>query len=381
MHVGLNAQLLYLSSSYRAAGISRYIHQLLAHLRPLAGEDGRLTAFTGRWALPPELAPTPHFRVRQSALPTWKPSVRIVWEQLLQPIAVAGERLDLLHSLSYVQPLLCPARSVVTMLDLTFLRMPETFNRWNRAYLATMCRLTAHRCDRIVAISESTRQDVIRYLGVPPERVEVIYCGVDAAFKPLADPALLARFRAERGLPDRFLLHVGTLEPRKNVARLLEAYAHLRREHRIPHKLVLGGARGWLYEQIFARVRELGLLEEVVFTSFIPDRELPLWYNAADIFIYPSLYEGFGLPPLEAMACGTPVVTSSVSSLPEVVGNAAITVNPLDVNALASAILQVLEEPDLSERLRTEGPRRAAHFTWSETAARTLALYKRVLER
>lgn len=380
MRAGINAQLLYLSGSYRAAGINRYIHQLLAHLRPLATSEDQLVAFTGRWALPPELAPTPHFRVKQTPLPTWKPSVRIAWEQLLQPWSVAGERLDLLHSTSYVQPLLCPARSVVTMLDLSFLRMPQSFNRWNRVYLSTMARLSAHRCHRILTISESTRQDVLRYMGVPAGKVEVTYLGVDAVFRPVEDRALLERFRAERHLPERFLLYVGTLEPRKNVERLVEAYARLQREHRIPHKLVLGGAKGWLYDRIFARVHQLGLEEEVVFTSYIPYEELPLWYNCADIFIYPSLYEGFGLPPLEAMACGTAVITSSVSSLPEVVGEAALTVNPLDADALADAVTKVLDDPVLRQRLRGEGPRQAARFSWKETAACTLRAYRRVLE-
>lgn len=379
MRAGINAQLLYLSHSYRAAGISRYIHQLLAHLRMMASEEDQMVAFTGRWALPPDLAPTPYFRVRQSSLPTWKPSVRIAWEQLLQPPIVARERLDLLHSASYVQPLLCPARSVVTMLDLSFLRMPENFNRWNRVYLSTMARITAGRCDRILTISESTRQDVIRFMGVPPEKVQVTYLGVDPVFRPQQDRSLLDRFRTERQLPDRFLLYVGTLEPRKNVERLVEAYAQVKRRYQIPQKLVLGGAKGWLYERIFARVHELGLENEVIFGSYIPYDELPLWYNCADIFIYPSLYEGFGLPPLEAMACGTAVITSSVSSLPEVVGTAAVTVDPLDVDALAESIAQLLKDGDLRHRLEAEGPRQAARFSWKETAATTLRAYHEVL--
>lgn len=381
MRVGINAQLLYLSGSYRAAGISRYIHRLLEHLRPLATEEERLIAFTGRWELPPELEPTGYFRMRQSRLPTWKPPVRIGWEQLFQPAAVMVERLDLLHSTSYVQPLLCPARSVVTMLDLSFLRMPEAFNRWNRAYLATMARLSARRCNRIIAISDSTKQDVVRYLGVSAEKVQVIYLGVDPVFRPTEDPGRLARFREERHVPERFLLYVGTLEPRKNVGRLVEAYARARQQSGIPHKLVLGGARGWLYDSIFARVRELGLERDVLFTSYIPYDELPLWYNCADIFIYPSLYEGFGLPPLEAMACGTPVITSSASSLPEVVGAAAITVNPLDVEALAGAIVRVLDEPALHRQLKEAGPRRAARFSWAEMARSTLRLYRDVVNR
>ncbi len=381
MRAGINAQLLNLSSSYRAAGISRYILQLLAHMRPLTSQEDQLVAFTGRWTLPSELAPTPHFQVRQSSLPTWKPSVRIGWEQLLQPPAVAAEHLDLLHSTSYVQPLFCPTKSVVTMLDLSFLRMPGGFNRWNRAYLSAMATITARRCDRILAISESTRQDVIRFMGVPPEKVQVTYLGVDPQYRPIEDQALLARFRREKQLPESFLLYLGTLEPRKNVERLVEAYAQVRKGWQIPHKLVLGGAKGWLYGRIFERVRELGLGEDVIFTSYIPYNELPLWYNCAEIFIYPSLYEGFGLPPLEAMACGTAVITSSVSSLPEVVGNAAIMMNPLDVDAIADAIVKLLDNDSLRRRLQAEGPKQAAKFSWEEMAATTMRAYHELLGR
>ncbi len=380
VRVGINAQLLYLSGSYRAAGISRYIHQLTANLRQLMDGADSMVAFTGKWRLPPELMPTERFAVRQSPLPTWKPSVRILWEQLLQPGAIAGEKLDLLHSPSYVQPMICPTRSVVTMLDLSFLRMPETFNRWNRDYLSTMARITAHRCDRILTISESTKQDVIRFFGIPASKVVVTYLGVDPVFRKVQDERLLGDFRRKRDVPDRFLFYVGTLEPRKNVERLVEAYAQMKKVVGIPHKLVLGGAKGWLYDRIFARVQELGLQEYVMFTSYIPYDELPLWYNCADIFIYPSLYEGFGLPPLEAMACGTPVITSSASSLPEVVGEAAITVDPYDVNALAGAMAKVLTDPALREQLAAQGPLRAARFSWQATAAQTLQAYRGVLE-
>ncbi|MCL4370153.1 MAG: glycosyltransferase family 4 protein [Chloroflexi bacterium] len=381
MRVGINAQLLYLSSSYRAAGINRYIHRLLAHLRPLACPEQELVVYTARWTLPPELAPTDHFHVSQTRLPTWRPPVRIAWEQLLQPGVVASGRLDLLHSTSYVQPLLCPVPSVVTMLDLSFLRMPGSFNRGNRIYLSAMSALSARRSDRIVTISESTRRDVIEFFGVHPDKVEAIHCGVDPRFKPVEDSVLLSEFRAAHGLPDHFLLYLGTLEPRKNVERLVEAYALGRRRHAVRQKLILGGARGWLYDRIFARVQALGLQEEVVFANYIPEHELPLWYNCADIFIYPSLYEGFGLPPLEAMACGTPVITSSVSSLPEVVGTAAITVDPLDVDALAEAIAKVLDNRSLGARLSEEGRIQAARFSWSDMAERTLRLYRSVLER
>jgi glycosyltransferase involved in cell wall biosynthesis len=174
------------------------------------------------------------------------------------------------------------------------------------------------------------------------------------------------------------ILFVGTIEPRKNVARLVEAYSRLR-DGQV--KLVIGGARGWLYEEVFARVEELELTGDVLFPGYIPPDELPLWYNAAELFVYPSLYEGFGLPPLEAMACGTPVITSNVSSLPEVVGEAGLTVDPMDSMGLAEAMNQVLADEALRQSMRERGLSRASRFSWAKAARETVGVYRRALSR
>jgi len=186
--------------------------------------------------------------------------------------------------------------------------------------------------------------------------------------------------RRKRGLPQRMILFVGTLEPRKNAETLIRAYARLRRASAIPHRLVLAGGRGWRYEGLFALVEELGLQDDVLFPGFVPYDELPLWYNAADLFVFPSLYEGFGLPPLEAMACGVPVVVSSVSSLPEVVGDAGLLVDPLDVEGLAEAMARVLNDGALRAEMRGRGLARAERFSWLETARGTVRVYERVLK-
>ena len=291
----------------------------------------------------------------------------------------------MLHALAFVTPLLSPCPSVVTIYDLSFLLYPESFKRSKRFYLGLFTRLSARRARRIIAISESTKRDVVRLLGVPPEKVEVVYCGIDDAFRPLppqswGERGEVAAFRSKRGLPERFILFVGTIEPRKNVARLIEAFANLQTCKPAHLKLVIGGAKGWFYEDVFARVEELGLEGEVMFPGYIPVSELPLWYNAAELFVYPSLYEGFGLPPLEAMACGTPVVTANTSSLPEVVGDAGLTVDPLDVEGLAEAMRRVLDDEALRQEMRKRGLQRAKGFSWTKTAQETVQVYRRAME-
>jgi glycosyltransferase involved in cell wall biosynthesis len=264
---------------------------------------------------------------------------------------------------------------VVTVHDLSFLFFPQSFRALNRSYLRLFTRLSVRRAQRVLAVSESTKRDLVQYYGLSPAKVDVVHNGVDRAFRPL--PAdVVAAFRRQAGLPDRFILFVGTLEPRKNVVRLIEAYARLPKE-RPP--LVLVGGKGWLYDQIFARVEALNLSNQVHFAGYVLAEDLPLWYNAADLFVYPSLYEGFGLPPLEAMACGTAVITSTASSLPEVVGTAGQMVDPTDTQALATAMEQVLTARDVREQMQAAGLAQAQGFSWERAAQGTVDSYRRAL--
>ena len=384
MHIGLNAHLLSLTETYRGAGINWYIHNLLTHL-PRVDHDNRYTAFIGdRRFTSSELT------LKVSRLPTSRPVVRIFWEQVVQPLALRKGGVDLLHALAFVTPLLSPCPSVVTIYDLSFLLYPDSFPRAKRSYLSLFTRLSARKARRIIAISESTKRDAVRLLGVSLDKVEVVYCGIDDVFRPLAADQVAA-FRSARGLPERFIFFVGTIEPRKNLTALLEAYAAFRRDVRdreIGNRkskienlhLVIGGAKGWFYQDVFARVGELGLEGRVMFPGYIPAGELPLWYNAAELFVYPSLYEGFGLPPLEAMACGTPVVVANTSSLPEVVGEAGLTVDPLDVEGLAEAMRRVLTDEALCQGMRERGLQRAQGFSWTKTAQETVQVYRRAME-
>ncbi len=370
VRIGLNAQLLSLSASYRGAGIAHYIHQLLLHLPKVSAY--RYTAFVSD----PRIG-IDGVEVVRSWLPTERPPVRILWEQACLPWELARRQVGLLHALAFVSPVLSGKPCVVTVYDVSFALFPDSFRRFNRWYLNTMTRRSARRADAVLAISENTRDDVIRLWGVPPEKVHVTYCGVDATFHPLAADQV-ERFRRETGLPAKFVLFVGTLEPRKNVTRLVEAFATLKAQG-VPHKLVLAGAKGWFYRPVFEAVERLGLEGDVIFPGFIPRRELPMWYNAADLFVYPSLYEGFGLGPLEAMACGTPVVVSNRASLPEVVGDAGLLVDAEDTQGLADAVGEVLDSPALAWQCRARGLERAATFSWERTARETAQVYRSVL--
>lgn len=369
-HIGLNAHLLSLAHTYRGAGINWYIHNLLLNLA-LVDQENQYTVFLNDRRFPPNSG----LILRPSRLPTAQPLVRIGWEQLIQPFVLWQEKIDLLHSMAFVTPLVSPCPSVVTVYDLSFVIFPQSFKYSRRFYLALFTRLSARKARRIITISESTKRDTVRLLGVSSEKVDVVYCGVDKTFHPLPDREI-ASFRQKRGLPERIILFVGTIEPRKNVARLIEAYSHLRDER---VKLVIGGAKGWLYEEVFARVEELGLTGDVLFPGYIPPDELPLWYNAAELFVYPSLYEGFGLPPLEAMACGTPVITSNVSSLPEVIGEAGLTVDPIDSESLAEAMSRVLGDEALRQSMRERGLARANRFSWAKAARETVEVYRHTL--
>ena len=374
MHIGLNAHLLSSSRSYRAAGINWYVYSLLKHLPTVAGQHS-FTVFLGDREAGEAFS---GLQTRVSTLPTARPAVRIAWEQLVQPMRLMAERVDLLHSLAFVQPVVLPCPGIVTIYDLSFVLFPQRLQPWRRLYLRWGSTLSARRAKRVVAISASTKRDIISLLGVPEEKVDVVPCGVDDDFRPVDKPGLLDELRRKHSLPPRMLLFVGTIEPRKNLTTLLKSYALLR-ERMKPPPLVIGGPKGWRHDEVFSLAEELDLLDEVLFPGYIARDELPLWYNAADLFVYPSLYEGFGLPPLEAMACGTPVVVSDTSSLPEVVGDAGILVDPTSAEEIAQAMERVLTDIELRDLLRARGLDRARTYTWQRTARETVRVYDRAV--
>jgi glycosyltransferase involved in cell wall biosynthesis len=286
---------------------------------------------------------------------------------------------DVFHSPDYLLPPVRRGKKVVTVHDLSFLRHPEAAEPSLRAFLCASVPRSVRKADLVLGDSESTRQDVIELLGIDGDRVEVVYPGVDGAFRVIDDQHHLAAVKQLYGLDCPFILNVGTLEPRKNLVTLLDAYAALRRRG-LEHKLVIAGGRGWLYDGVFRRLEELSLEQDVIFLGYVAEEHLPALYSLADLLVFPSLYEGFGLPPLEAMACGTPVITSDSSSLPEVVGKAGLMVPARDADALAEAIATVLADSVLREDLVKQGLSWAAQFTWRAAGEKLLAIYQRLHE-
>lgn len=268
--------------------------------------------------------------------------------------------------------------TVITVHDLSTLLFPELHVHNTIEMHERKMHFVRTQADLVIAVSENTRRDVIKHLDVPPERVRVVYEAAGEQFHPIEDAhtvaAIAHRYRLE---PNSYVLTVGTLEPRKNQIRLVEAF-HLLSQRGVTRglKLVLAGGKGWLYDNLFQRVEELGLTEDVIFTGVVPDEDLPALMNGALVFVYPSLYEGFGLPALEAMACGVPVITSNASSLPEVAGDAALLVDPYDVEGLAEAMRSLIESEETRSDLREKGLAQAARFSWERTARETLAAYK-----
>jgi glycosyltransferase involved in cell wall biosynthesis len=378
VRVALNAQLLSNAASYRSAGINRVLQHLLAELPAVPGGEEYLV-YAPAGAANRRLLSSPRVRRRLTRLPVDRPPVRIAWEQTVLPVELLRERVDLLHALGFVSPFGWRGKTVVTVYDLSFLRFPEVFNRSNRFYLGTFTPPSLRRADRVITISESTRQDVIDLCGVAPERVTPILLAADERFKP-ATPDAIAAFRERHGLPKRYILYLGTLEPRKNVETLVKAYARLREQGSDDHILVLAGGKGWQYDSIFEQVRALGLTDSVRFPGFVPADEQALWYSSATVFAFPSRFEGFGLPLLEAMACGTPVVSSWASSLPEVVGDAGLLVDPSDVDGLSSALRQLMEDESQRQTLAAAGLARARTFSWQRMASETVQLYREVLQ-
>lgn len=376
IHVGLNAHLLSRQAGYRRGGIHNYIQQLLGHL-PAADPSLRVTVFTSQKREGQKNGPDA-LDWRTSRWSTGRPWVRIAWEQLVQPWALLRAGVDLLHGLAFVSPLVTTVPAVITVHDLSFLRFPERFRPANRFYLSMLSRLSCRRARRVIAVSQATADEVVHLLDVPADRVDVVPHGVEhTRFRPLSSTQVEA-FRREKGLPERFVLFVGTLEPRKNLITLVEAFARTQAVQGKAHLMIAGG-QGWYYQEIFKRVEELGLGKAVHWVGYVPDAELPLWYNAATVFVYPSLYEGFGMPLLEAMACGTPVIASATSCFPEVVGQAGLLVSPQDVAGLSDTMERLLADTGWQAELSQQGRKRAATFTWAATAQATVASYRRAL--
>jgi glycosyltransferase involved in cell wall biosynthesis len=362
---------------HHRAGLGRYAQELTAALLA-ADTENQYVAFYHRpkdALIDPPLDQVPHLTTNLDTKP-WRFSALLgQLSHIPQDRMFPG--IDLFHATDHLLPRLSRVKSVFTLHDLIFRLYPETHKPLNRWFLTLMMPRFLQAAGAVIAVSEHTKRDAMDFYVIDEAKIHVIYEGVDSRFRP-APVQAMTRVRQAYNLPERFILSLGTIEPRKNLSSLLEAYRVLR-DQGSELGLVIVGKKGWLYEGFFHRLRELGLEDEVLFTGFVPDGDLPAICSAAELFVFPSLYEGFGLPVLEAMACGAPVITSNVSSLPEVAGDAALLVDPASVRELTEAMAVVLEDEELRTSLQSKGPRQAAKFSWERAARETLAVYQSVL--
>ncbi len=385
-HIGLD----YTAAVRQSAGIGRYTREMVGALVALSTDPNSpayhlFVADAVKQTLPP--TPGANF--------TWHPTrlserwLTRLWYRLRLPLPVElwTGPLHLFHAPDFfLPPVRRQTRTVVTIYDLSFVRQPETVMPGMMQHLTEWVPRSVAQADHVIAISEATRQDLIELYQTPPAKISVLYPAVTSDFQPLTNPQELAAVRHKYGLGENpFILSVGTLQPRKNYQRLIQAFAQMGEINNpngsLPLRLVIVGSKGWQYEQIFAEVTKLDLTNRVHFLGFVADSDLPTLYNAASLFVYPSLYEGFGIPALEALACGIPVIASNLSALPEVVGEAGVLVDPYHVDALAAAMTRLLGDADLKLRLRAAGLAQAAKFTWVGMAAKLLKVYHSLLRQ
>ncbi len=325
-----------------------------------------------------QLPPADQARVRHI-----RPAAALLRIPFAMPAATRRDGIDLLH-VTYVAPPVGSCPFVVTVHDISYTRYPQFFAPRDRWMLSTLVPLTMRRAARIITVSNHARQEIVDRYGIAPARVAVTYEAAAGHFAPVKDPLRLEPARARYGLPAAapYFLALGNLQPRKNMARLVEAFGRLRHQAGVTDvHLVVAGKAMWRESEVYAAVEQANLADHVHFVGYVADEDLPALYSGALAFVYPSLYEGFGLPPLEAMACGTPVICSNVASLPEVVGDAARLITPTDVDGLVAALFAVATDAGLRVALTEQGYRRVAQFSWRRCAEDTLAVYREALGR
>lgn len=351
MRIALDTQ----STLDQKTGIGHYTDNLLATLQRVDHEHEFVSLNWGQ-------------------VPTMRIDRRLRWQQIELPRHAKSANAQILHVTGFDAPRFKPCPVVLTVHDLIGALFPKQFPPIARFYWGWWLPHSVRWADAIITDSENTRHDIQRLTGISSNRVTVIPLGVDPRFFEPNTQQDLDDIQRSYDLPPEFLLYIGTLEPRKGLDTLLSAFSHLAAD--IDIDLVIVGKKGWATDPIFQQVTNLGLASRIHFTGYVPDDDLPALYRAADLFVFPSRYEGFGLPPLEAMACSTPVICSNASSLPEVVGDSAITVPPDDVIALTHAIRDVLANPEIQVELKKRGLKRASLFTWDETARKTVKVYE-----
>ena len=356
-------------------GVGYYSEHLLRHLAATAPDD-EFVVVSNRKPVPSQPLPA-RIEMRYPS----RQMMRLAWMQTVAPSLLEREGADVAHFTNGLMPLATTVPTVITIHDMSLTLFPECHPRRRRLVKRPFMRMAASRAAAIITPSSSAKADLCRIYGVDPARVHVVYEAAAPEFEPVTDAARLADVRRRHDLPEQFVLYVGAIEPRKNLPRLLEAFAARHHAGDLPHRLVFVGPYGWLSEDFGARIEQLGLSRAVHFTGYVPFADLPAIYSLAEMFVFPSLYEGFGLPVAEAMACGAPTIIGATSSLTEIGGDAVSTVDPFDVTAIGDAMVALANDEGRRRDLSARGVARAREFSWQRAAADTLSVYRTVVAR
>ena len=368
----------------QGGGIGRYTRELIYAL----AEVDQLNEYRFFHAKMPVNLPVPDPFPKANNISTHSAPVDVrwvyrFWHRLRFPIPIQWftGKIDLFHAPDFVLPPVQGAiPTLLTVHDLSFIHYPDTFTPALVNFLNNVVPRSVNRAAHILADSNATKNDLIELWEVPTEKITVLYSGVHSRFQPVTNDKKLSSVRQKYEIPNTpYLLSLSTIHPRKNYQMLIRAFKPI--ADQFPHNLIIGGGKGWLYEPVFAEVEKQGLQGRVKFIGFVDDEDLPTLYTSASLFLFPSLYEGFGLPLLEAMACGVPVVSSNTSSLPEVAGNAAKILDPLRPHLWTNSIIQLLQTPALRVKMVSAGFRQAHQFTWQRSALQLLQIYQTLLQK
>lgn len=348
-----------LQLSKKKSGVQYYCHHLYKYLQAWNGKKINIQLFGGT---------SSGYRNINARI------LRIVTENIMLPKFIRAHKFHLFHSPNYVLPLLLRKPSVLTVHDLITLDFPELCQFESVLYFRLFLRYSLKKADHIITVSETVKHDILKRYKIDPRKISVTHLGVSPLFCPCSDEIVLKTYR----IPGKYFLFVGNIEPKKNLIRLLKAFQFLVEGYGRNEYLVIAGQNGWKYGEVYKTVKQLGLENRIVFTGYVPETDLPALYSMAEVFVFPSLYEGFGIPPLEAMACGTAVVASDRGALPEVTGGNCLLADPLNPAEIASKIYCLQTDSELKQEMIEKGRQWVKQFTWERTAEKTLAVYQSV---
>jgi glycosyltransferase involved in cell wall biosynthesis len=374
MKIGFDARLF---QRAKLGGMGRYLLTLITKIREI-GPEHELFLFENSLNIDQKyMVESPKIRKVRFSM---RGDILNLWEQLRLPYEIRRSCVDVFHSPANTLPLVQPRPHIITLHDTLLMESDEDETSSFLFYTRKVIPIGLKRAKKIITISENSKKDIIKHFGIPPERIKVIYQGIDPAFRKINDGAELARVRSKYGIKGKYVFIIGSLGPRKNTRRIVRVFHALKREKKIEHQLVICGLNEEAINEFKKIASDAGMSHEIVLTGFVPNEDLIRFYNGAELALYISLYEGFGFPIIESMACGCPIIASNISCMPEIAGEAAVLVDPTTDSQILEEMYRVLTEESLRAEMREKGLKRARMFDWNRTAENTLAVYEEVLQ-